>query len=693
MIRICTHLGLAASLGLGLLSSFSAAAQGHAAADEAPAATPIALRSGVDVKSFDPAVRPQDDFYAHINGPWARSIQIPASKSRWGTYDELREVAAGQVRAILDDVLKNPGAPGSDTHKIADLYTTFIDQAARNERGFTPLAAELDRIARTTRMQDLPALMADLERQGVATPIGLFVSQDARDATRYAVYMTQSGLGLPDRSYYLDDADSRLLAARQAYARHITQLFTLQGDADAAQHAAHVLDLETRLARLQWTRVEARDAVKSYNPWPTDQLTAQAPGLDWPQYLAVLGLAGKVDSLIVRQPSYFKGLARLVEEAPIAVWHSYFRWRVLEAYAPFLASPVVDARFAFSGTVLRGVPESEPPWRLAQNFVDAIMGEAVGKLYVARHFPPEHKARVLAMVQNFLATFHEGIDTLDWMSPATKAQAQAKLALFQPKIGYPDTWRDYSALVTSSTDLIENVRAGRRFAFQRNLAKLGRPVDRSEWGFTPQTVNASYSPLQNAITFPAALLQPPFFDVKAEDAINYGTVGTSMGHEISHGFDDQGSRYDGQGNLRDWWTPEDRQAFTARAKGLVTQYGAFSPVPGYFVNGELTLGENIGDNSGVSVAYKAYRRSLGGKPSPVIDGLTGEQRFYIGWAVKFRTLQREDAAILQIKTDPHSPGEFRVKGTLANQAGFYEAFRIQPGDGMDRPVEQRVRLW
>ena len=664
-----------------------------ALAADTPAQAGTPLISGVDVNSFDPSVRLQDDFYAYINGRWARSTQIPASKARWGTYDELRETAALQVRAILEDVLKNPGAAGSETRKIADLYTTFIDEPARNARGFAPLAPEFKRIAAVTRHQDLAALMAVLERQGVTVPFAVFVGQDAQNAERYVVYAAQAGLGLPDRDYYLNDTDKKLTAARQAYVQHITRLFTMQGDAQAERHATNVLALETRLAELQWTRVESREALKTYNPRTFAQLAEEAPGLDWSAYLRTAGIAGKATSLVVRQPSYFVGLAKLVAEVPVEQWQSYFKWHVLEAYAPYLARNVADERFAFTGTVLRGVPENEPSWRQAQQFVDSMMGEAVGKLYVARHFPPENKARVLAMVNNFLATFREGIDELAWMSPATKKEAQAKLALFTPKIGYPDVWRDYTALTTSSTDLIANVRAGRRYAFDRGIAKLGKPVDRGEWGFTPQTVNASYSPLQNAITFPAALLQPPFFDVKAEDAINYGTVGTSIGHEISHGFDDQGSRYDGHGNLRNWWTEEDRAAFTARANGLVQQYSAFSPVPGYHVNGQFTLGENIGDNSGVTIAYKAYRKSLGGKPSPVIDGLTGEQRLYIGWAVKFRTLQREEAAIVQIKSDPHSPGEFRVKGTLANQAGFYEAFDIKPGDKMYRPPEQRVKLW
>lgn len=678
---------------VSLIAFSCAAAAADSASEPGTASAASDLISGIESRAFDPSVRPQDDFYAYVNGPWAKATKIPASKSRWGTYDELRATAARQVRAILDEVLKHPGAPGSETHKIADLYTTFIDENTRNARGFTPLESEFARISALTQSGELAALIADMARLGVASPLSVTVGPDAKDAARYAVYASQSGLGLPDRDYYLQDGDQKLVAARKAYLQHITKLFTMLGDPQAERHAANVLVLETQLARLQWSRVESRDALKGYNLWSLAQLAEHAPGLDWSAYLHHTGIEGKALHVVVRQPSYLTGMAKLAANTPLDIWQSYFRWHVLAAYAPYLSRAVADESFAFSGTVLRGVPEREPQWHQAQNFVDSIMGEAVGKLYVAKHFPPENKARVLAMVNNFLATFREGITALTWMSPTTKQEALAKLALFKPKIGYPDKWRDYSSLATSSTDLIANVRAGRRFAFERGIAKLGRPVDRDEWGFTPQTVNASYSPLQNAITFPAALLQPPFFNVKAEDAINYGSVGTSIGHEISHGFDDQGSRYDGHGNLRDWWTPEDRAAFNARANGLVQQYGAYSPVPGYYVNGQLTLGENIGDNSGVTIAYKAYQRTLNGNPSPVMDGLSGEQRFYIGWAIKFRTLQREDAAILQIKTDPHSPGEFRVKGTLANQAGFYEAFGIQPGDKMYRSPEERVQLW
>lgn len=659
----------------------------------AMAQTAVPLVSGIDSTGFDPGVRVQDDFYGHINGQWAKTTTIPASKARWGTYDQLRETAQEQVRTILDDTVKHPGPMGSETRKIADLYLSFVDEKARNAHGVEPLQADLARIAALRDKKDLPALMAYLGRNGVPTPLMLDVYQDAKDATRYAVYASQSGLGLPDRDYYLKDDEAKLKTARAAYLKHVETLLKLGGDTQAADHASQVLALETALANVQWSRVESRDALKTYNPIAFDKLAELAPGFDWKAYLIAAGLNGKTDFVVIRQPSYFTAMASVVSTQPLDAWKSYFTWQVLAAYAPYLSNAFVEERFAFSGKTLRGVPENEPQWQLAQRLVDTAMGEAVGKLYVAKFFPPENKARVQAMVDNFLATFREGIDTLEWMGPETKKEAQAKLATFRPNIGYPDKWRDYSALKTQPNDLVANVRAAHQFAYQRGVDKLGKPVDRGEWSMLPQTVNAQFSPLKNAITFPAALLQPPFFNVRAEEAVNYGAVGTSIGHEISHGFDDQGSQYDGLGNLRNWWTAEDRANFSTRAAGLVQQYSAFSPVPGYFVNGKLTLGENIGDNSGVAIAYKAYRRSLAGKPSPVLDGLTGEQRLYVGFGVKFRTLQREDAAIVQVKTDPHSPGEFRVRGTVANQPGFYEAFGIQPGDKMYLPAEQRVIMW
>lgn len=649
--------------------------------------------SGIDLNTLDPAVSPKVDFYGYVNGVWARNTEIPADKSTWGTYIELREIAQRQLRALMDDAVKHPGKAGSDTHKIADLYTSYMNEKARNAAGFKPLKAELASVAALKDKQDLPALFAALQRSGIQTPFSAGVAPDAQNPERYTINISQSGLGLPDRDYYLKDDDAKLKGVRDKYLKHIETMLAMSGDRQATAHAAQVLDIETRLAAVQWTRVQMRDPVKSYNRVDFDQFAALAPGFDWNAYFAAAGYAGKETSAVVRQPSFLKGYSETLAAVPLDAWKSYLNWRIIESYASYLDSAAVKERFAFEGTTLRGVPQSEPLWQLALKFTDGALGDAVGKKYVAMYLPPETRPRVMAMFDNFVASFKDGIEHLDWMSAETKKEAQLKLAALKPKIAYPDQWRDYSAMKTQPKDLVANVRAARAWSRQYNLDKLGKPVDRDEWSMTPQTVNASYSPALNSITIPAAILQPPFFNVKAEDAVNYGLLGITFGHEISHAFDDSGSQYDARGRLRNWWTVADRTAFKARAAGLVKQYGAYSPVPGYHINGELTLGENIGDNSGLSLTYKAYQRSLGGKPSPVLDGLTGEQRLYIGFAQKWRAKLRPEAAIAQIKSDPHSPGEFRAKGTVMNQPGFYEAFDIKPGDPMYLPPEQRVIMW
>ena len=649
--------------------------------------------SGIDPKSLDPAIRPQDDFYGYVNGVWTRNTEIPADKSTWGTYTELREIAQGQLRALIAATVKNPGKPGSDAHKISDLYSSFMDEKARNTAGFKPLRADLARVASLRDKKDLPALFAHLQRNGVPTPFSAYVAVDAQDPERYTINISQSGLGLPDRDYYLKDGDAKLKAVRAKYQQHIETMLAMSGDKNAAAHAAQVVDIESRLAQAQWTRVQMRDPVKSYNRVEFGNFDTLAPAFDWKAYFAAAGLALKESSAVVRQPSFLGGFSEAVAAIPLDAWKSYFTWRIVESYAPYLDSATVKERFAFDGTVLRGTPQPEPLWQLALRFTDGAVSDAVGKRYVEMYLPPETRPRVMAMFNNFVASFKDGIDKLDWMGPETKKEAQLKLAALKPNIAYPEKWRDYSALKTQPRDLVANVRAARAWSRQYNLDKLGKPVDREEWSMTPQTVNASYNPSLNAITIPAAILQPPFFNVKAEDAVNYGLLGITFGHEISHAFDDSGSQYDAKGRLRNWWTVEDRTAFKQRAAGLVKQYGAYSPVPGYFINGELTLGENIGDNSGLSITYNAYQRSLGGKPSPVLDGLTGEQRLYIGFAMKWRAKLRPEAAIAQIKSDPHSPGEFRAKGTVMNQPGFYEAFGIKPGDPMYLAPEQRVIMW
>lgn len=650
--------------------------------------------SGIDLSNIDTSVRIQDDFYRHTNGNWLKRAQIPADKSRWGSFDELREASVNNLRAIIESLPRDAVATkGTEARKIADAYASFMDEAARDARGMKPLSPLFARIAAVNNTSQLPALMAELTRTGVAMPYSTAINQDPKDATRYAVLMNQGGLGLPDRDYYLNDKDEKNAGIRSKYVALIEKLLARAGEADAAGLAKSVMALETELAKSHWTRVENRNPVKTYNKVEIAKLAELAPGYDWKTYLDSVGVGGKVDYVIVRQPGYISGFAKLVEATPLPVWRAYLKWHVINHHAPQLDRETLADHFGFFSTVLRGVPENETTWKRGVRFVDAGMGEALGKLYVAKHFPPENKARMEKIVANLLAAYRESIDSLEWMSAATKKEAQAKLATFSPKIGYTEKWRDYTALTVTRDDVVGNAQQFSRFAFQRSLDRLGQPVDRTEWRMTPQTVNASYSPQRNEITFPAGILQPPFFNAAADDAVNYGGIGAVIGHEIGHGFDDSGSQYDGSGNLRNWWTAEDREKYLTRTKSLVAQYDKYSPVQGYFVNGSLTLGENIGDNAGAAIAYKAYLRSLGGKPAPVIDGYTGPQRFFMGFAQIWRNKTRDEAVIVQLKTDPHTPGEFRANGSIRNQPGFYEAFGVKEGDKLYLSPDQRVRIW
>ncbi len=676
---------LLSTLTLSLMTAFAVAAT---------PATPAAPISGIDLQHIDTGVRAQDDFFDYLNGSWLKKTAIPADKASWGTFIQLRDDTQPQLRALIEAAQqeKNKKA-GSEQQKIGDLYTSFMDQPRLEKLGYKPLAGELQRIRVLRDKKAIPSLMAHLSQIGVSVPYAVYVGQDSRASTRYATYIMQSGLGMPDRDYYLKKDDAKLADVRAKYERHIATTLGLAGARNPAPAAAAVLALETALAEVQWTKVDNRDPVKRYNKMDFTELAALTPGYDWKGALATAGVANKVDYVIVGQPSYMTGFAKVLENTELATWKAYFEWQLLRAYSDYLSKDFVDADFAFYGTALTGVTENRPRWKIGVSTVETALGEALGKQYVARHFPAERKARMEELVQNLMAAYKSSIDTLDWMGPETKREAQAKLAKFRPKIGYPSQWRDYSALMIKPDDLAGNIMRARTFAYNRGINKLGKPIDREEWGMTPQTVNAYYSSTMNEIVFPASILQPPFFDMRADDAVNYGAIGAVIGHEISHGFDDKGSQSDGDGNLRDWWTKEDRAKFQAKADMLVKQYGAYSPLPGYNVNGALTLGENIGDNSGVAIAYKAYKLSLGDKQAPVIDGLTGDQRFFMGFAQVWRTKMREAQQIVQVKTDPHSPGKFRANGTLMNQPAFYEAFGVKEGDKMYLPPKDRVTIW
>jgi len=648
-------------------------------------------KSGIELQYVDPATRAQDDFFKHLNGKWLATAEIPAEMSSWGVFEKLFEDIQPQLRKIIEDSAQN--ADTADKKRIGDFYAAFMDEARLEQLGVAPIQPELARIAALTDKKQLPALFAYHNRHNFAAPMDMGIHQDNKDSTKYVVDFVQSGLGMPDRDYYLKKDDAKMAETLAKYQATVEKMLALAGDKNAATNAKAIVAFETRIAQLHWTKVDLRDPVKAYNKVPVAKLGQLMPGYDWNAYLTGLGIAGKVDYVIVSQPSYLKALDKLLAETPLDTLKPYFAWNVIRANAPYLSKDFVETNFEFYGKQLGGATEMRPRWKRGVSATEEALGESIGKVYVEQHFSAANKARMEELVRNLLVAYKDSIDKLPWMSAKTKKEAQTKLAKFTPKIGYPNKWRDYSALTIDRNDLVGNVNRATEFAVQKELDKLGKPIDREEWGMTPQTVNAYYNPELNEIVFPAAILQPPFFDANADDAVNYGAIGAVIGHEISHGFDDQGAQYDGDGNLRDWWTKRDHANFKAKTQMLVKQYGAFSPVKGYKVNGELTLGENIADNSGLAIAYKAYKLSLGGKPAPVIEGFSGEQRFYQGWAQAWRAKSRDAALIRQVTTDPHSPEEFRANGTLRNQPGFYDAFDVKKGDKMYLSPKERVIIW
>ncbi len=683
---------LLSTLTLAMMAAFANAADPSSATPPMkPAGAPI---SGIDTQYIDTSVRAQDDFFTHLNGKWLKATEIPSDKASWGTFMKLRDDTTPQIKTIIEAAQADKTAkPGSETQKIGDLYASYMDEARREALGTKPLSNELQKIRSLKDKKGLPNLVAHLSKIGVATPYGIYVSQDMRKSSEHAVYISQSGLGMPDRDYYLKQDDAKLAEVRAKYLKHVEQTLALAGEKNAAEQAKDIVAFETELAKVQWTRVENRDPVKRYNKMTVAELGKLAPGYDWNAALAAAGVGNKVDSIIVNQPSYFSGLNEVLAKTELSTLKSYFEWQLLREFSPVLSKAFVAQSFSFYGTALSGVSEQAPLWKRGVGTVESSLGEALGKLYVKEHFPAERKARMEELVKNLIIAYGQSIDGLEWMSPETKKEARAKLAKFTPKIGYPDKWRDYSKLSIKRDDLVGNAMRTATFRYNYQLNKLGKPVDRTEWGMTPQTVNAYYRSTTNEIVFPAAILQPPFFDMRADDAVNYGGIGAVIGHEIGHGFDDKGSQSDGDGNLRDWWSDADRSAFKARTDKLVKQFNGFSPLPGYNVNGELTLGENIGDNAGLSIAYKAYKLSLNGKPAPVIDGLSGDQRFFMGFGQVWRSKMREAQQINQVKTDPHSPGQFRANGTVMNMPEFYEAFNVKPGDKMYLAPQDRVIIW
>jgi putative endopeptidase len=653
------------------------------------------LISGIDLQFIDASIRAQDDFYRHVNGKWLAATQIPADKGRYDLLAQLADVVQLQLKAIVDDLQKTSTAADRDSQKIADLYASFMDEKTLERLGIRALGEEFARIDATANKHQLASLMAHLNRMGVSAPFAPRVHQDAKDARRYVFDLEQSGLGLPDRSYYLENG-VELVHARESYARHVKTMLTLAGDQNAETAARSIVALERTLAAAQWTDVENRVPLKNYNKIAFAELDQRAPGFAWKTYLSASGAVDRTTYLIISQPSYVVRFIKIVQRTPLGIWKSYFKWRLLSDFAPYLSAAFADEHFAFYGGVLRGMQMNKPRWQRGIDLLNEEIGEGLAKAYVARYFPPEAKVRMARLVDGLLTAYRDDIGTLDWMGPATKARAVQKLATMTTKIGYPANWRDYSALMISRRDLVGNCLRANVFEYNRNLGKLGRSVDRGEWAMLPQTINAHYDVELNDITFPAAILQPPLFNSLADDAANYGGIGFAIAHEISHGFDDEGSQYDGMGTLLSppgWFTQADLDAFKAKSRSLVAQYSAYSPLPGYPVNGELTLGENIADVSGLVMAYKAYKLSLAGKPGPMIDGLTGDQRFFMGYARVFRGKTRDGEALMRIKADRHAPEAIRGTVPEMNFTPFYEALGVTAGDGMYLAPDKRVTLW
>jgi putative endopeptidase len=651
-----------------------------------------ASRSGIDTSGFDKAVRPQDDFFRYANGAWIKRTEIPPDKPMFGTVYNLRDKSEAALRAILEEAASDSSAPAaSEVKKIGDLYAGFMDEARAESSGQKPIEAEFARIDAIADKTAFIKTLAALQREGLASLFRAFVNSDAKQSDRNILYLNQGGISLPDESFY---RDPKFAPVRAQYVAHVEKMLKLAGIPEPKQAAAKVMDLETRLAKHHWDRVKSRDQTLTYNKRSRKALDELAPEFDWSAWFTAFG-ATEAGDVIVRQPEFFTAMAALLDQVALADWKLWLKWNVLNETAELLSKPYVNEHFAFFGKVLTGVPEMPPRWKRGVELVEHQIGHAVGKIYVAKHFPPEAKARMKELVANLIEAYREDIATLEWMSPETRSRALEKLAKFTPKIGYPDVWRDYSALAVSRNNSVGNLRRAEAFETARELAKLGKPVDRSEWIMTPQTVNAYYNPNMNEIVFPAAILQPPVFDMLADDAVNYGAIGAIIGHEIGHGFDDQGSKFDGDGNMVNWWTKTDRAEFEKRAKMLIDQYSAFEPaqLPGQKVNGALTVGENIGDLGGVAISYKAYKRSLRGREAPIIDGLTGDQRFFLGYAQAWRSKARDADVARRLAIDSHSPPEFRCNGVVRNIPEFYAAFGLKEGDKLWLAPERRVRIW
>ncbi|TPH19255.1 M13 family metallopeptidase [Litorilituus lipolyticus] len=651
-----------------------------------------ALASGIEKANIDNSVRPQDNFYRYVNGGWMKNNEVPGDKTAIGSFYDLRDKADDDVKAIIEELAATDNLKmGSDEQKVADLFRSYMDSENRNALGSKPIQPIFDAINNISNASELSEFFGKYQAVGVGSPLAFYISIDAKDSSSYATHIWQSGLGLPDKDYYFNEAE-RFTALRAGYVAHIEKMFDLAGLKGGKEAAKTIMALETKLANYHWTRVQTRDSEKRYNKFAVSDLSKLTDAFDWSAYLSAQGVAKQKD-IIINQPDFIEGFGKIFAETPLKDWQTYLTFHTLSNFAPYLSADIDNENFDFYSKQLSGRKEQRPQWKRGVSVVNRNLGEVIGKIYVSRHFTPKAKARMSELVENLRTAYGDSIDGLEWMSGDTKKSAHVKLAAFTPKIGYPDKWEDYSALNIESDDLVGNVMRSSRLGHDKEVAKLGGPIHDWEWHMSPQTVNAYYSPTANEIVFPAAILQPPFFNMQADDAVNYGGIGAVIGHEMGHGFDDQGSKYDADGNLRNWWTEQDLKEFANRTKALVEQYANYQVFEDLNVNGELTLGENIGDLSGVTIAYKAYKASLNGKEAPVIDGLTGDQRFFMGYAQIWRSKIVEKSMRNRVATDPHSPGEFRALGSLSNMNEFYDAFDVKEGDAMYIAPEKRVKIW
>lgn len=649
------------------------------------------LTSGLRLDAFNTNVRPQDDLFQFVNGTWYDNTEMPADKSRIGSFLELRERNQERLRSLIETAAAKEAEAGSNAQKIGDFFNSYMDVEKLNSLGHTPIAADLQAIAQVETHADVVERFAELAKIGVSGPFGFYVYGDKKNPDYNALYMGQSGLSLPDRDYYLKD-EEKFVEIRNAYKAYIKDVLALVDYEQAEAAADAILELETKIAEAHWSRVQSRDAEATYNPKTTEEMVALMGSFDFPTYAKITGI-DVADKYVVSQLSYFETFGDMFDDVSVETWKHYMTLRTVNRFASVLTEEINDRNFAFYGKVLRGTPEQEPRWKRGVDATDNALGEVLGQLYVEKYFPPAAKARMEELVDNLIVAYGESIKDLEWMSEETKQKALEKLSKFTPYVGYPSEWRDYSELTVTDDNLVENIKRSYAFDYQESISEIGQPVKEEDWGMTPQTVNAYYSPVRNEIVFPAGILQPPFFDMDAEDAVNYGGIGAVIGHELGHGFDDQGSKYDGDGNLNSWWTDGDREAFDARGAQLAAQYDGYEVIPETFINGKLTLGENIGDLAGLTIAYRAYVNSLNGKESPVMDGFTGEQRVFLGWAQVWKNKARDEFVRNQVLSDPHSPADYRVNGTVVNIPAFYEAFDVKPGDDLYLPPEERVTIW